>query len=566
MFCSRAVRPAREILAGLLLCGLVWLAFGRTVANGYLEWDDRVFVSGSPAVTHGLSWAGIRWAFEANLTRADTTVEYWIPLTAVSRLIDAEFFGMAPGWVHGMSVVYHTLAALALLAALRGFGVSAGRAWLVAALFAVHPLQVEAVSWASGRKDVLGGLFWALILWAYAAYVRRQTRWRYFLVLLAFACGLMAKPSVLALPAALLLLDHWPLGRFAREPTMRLIAEKVPLALLAGISLLTSVLAQQDHGGMKSLEMYPLWVRIGNAAMAYADYLRTFVWPAGLSPVYPHPGLDLPVARAVVSAILVGGLTLAAVRCTRRAPWFFTGWFWYVCTLVPMIGLIQLGGAARADRYLYSAIIGLCWIVVEGGAALLGRCADARFARRAGLALGGAACLVLAALSYRQSGLWRDTIPLFEHAVRVTDRNRQAHLSLGIAWLARGDLARARAELERSLSIIDTNPLTWGVLGKLGLQERKPAEALYCFEAVTQLNPNDAGGHYHVGYTRALLGDRAGAERAYLRAAELRPEWARPLLQVAGLREQAGDAAGARHFRELAGARPIGPGQPEGGP
>jgi len=558
------MKRVRNLLPAFLLCGLVWVVFGRTVGNGFVAWDDPTFVWLSPAVGHGLSWEGLRWAFEGNLTRADTSLEYWIPLTALSRLVDAEVSGMAPGWVHGMSVAYHALAAGVLFAALRGLGMGLAKAWWVAALFALHPLQVEAVCWASGRKDVLGGLFWALTMLAYAAYARNQTRGRYLLVVASFACGLMAKPSVLTLPAALLLLDFWPLGRFTRESAFRLFVEKVPLIMLAGISLLTSVLAQIDHGAMKPLGMYPLWLRVGNAAVACVDYVRTFLWPVGLAPIYPHPGLALQVGWAVAAGLLVIGVSLCAWRSGRRLPWLFTGWFWFLGTLVPMLGLIQLGGAARADRYMYSSIIGLCWIAVEGGGALLAKLPDPRLARQVGGLAGGVACTVLGALSFAQAGLWRDTIRLFEHAVRVTESNRQAHFSLAIARLERGESLQAREHLGRVLSLEDSNIQAWTLLGKIELQEDRNKAALWCFESLTSVDPGNAQGYYHVGYTRALLGDAEGAVQAYLRAATLRPEWARPLLQAADIREKGGDSEAAARLRKMASVRPVGHG-PEGG-
>jgi len=540
-----------------LLALLVALVFGGSVRNAYVAWDDPSFVAGSPAVQHGLSWEGLRWAFEGNLTRADTTLEYWMPITALSRLIDAEFGGMRAGWVHGMSAFYHLLAAMAFWSALARLGMDRGRARVVAACFAVHPVQVEAVCWAAGRKDVLAGLFWALTLWAYAAYAQRRSRRGYLVVLALFVGALMAKPSVMMLPAVLLLVDHWPLRRFGRERFWFLVAEKVPLVLLTGLSLLTSVLAQVDHGGLKSLDQYPLWVRLGNGALAYAGYVGSFVWPSGLAPVYPHPGLAFPVVWAIAAGLALGAATATAWCFRGRVPWFFTGWLWFVCTLVPMSGLVQLGGAARADRYLYTAMVGLAIVAVEAGASI------ARQSGRGSSALRGAVVGVLAVwalLAARQVGYWRDTITLFERAVAVTGPNRIALNSLAVARLQAGDLEGARRDLVASLAMDDANPHAWLMLGRVLLLKGEAAEARWCFETSARLDGQPARAWYFAGVAAERAGDLEGALSAFAEAGRVAPEWGRPLLERARILDAKGEGEHAVRERAEAGRRKVGQG------
>lgn len=442
------VAPPRAWLVHLALCAglaaLTLLVFGQAAQFEFLNFDDDTMISGHPKLLAGLSSSGIAWAFKANLFYHDPGVEYWQPLTALSRLADVQFHGLDAGRHHLTSVCIHLAAGLVLFGAMNALLRSKLRSALIAALFLIHPLHVEPVAWLSARKDILNGLFYFATIWTYAWYAVRPSWRRYLAVGVAFLCANMAKPMAVSLPFVLLLLDGWPLRRIAwplaRREVLRLLGEKLPLLGIAvGISILM-IAAQQQHGAISDTVMFPMTVRLGNAATSFCIYLgQTFV-PAGLAIFYPHPGDALDWGMALLSIVCCVAITALCLLQAKRRPWLLVGWMWFVVVLLPVSGLIQIGEMARADRYTYVALVGIFLLLVEQASEFL----HARLAHAQGPSSGRAAAVVAVAallaatafLAWKQTTTWRDSISVFSHAIAVTNDNYVAHANLGSALYA----------------------------------------------------------------------------------------------------------------------------------
>jgi tetratricopeptide (TPR) repeat protein len=386
----------------------------------------------------------------------------------------------------------------------------AGRSLLVAALFAVHPLHVESVAWVSERKDLLSTLLGLLALWAYAAYAARPGWWRYLVVAACLAGSLMAKAMWVTLPFLLLLLDAWPLER--REGWRRLVLEKLPLLVLSAAASVVAVIAQGN--ALRGLEL-GLGARLGNAAVSYLRYLWKTFWPVDLAVIYPHPGATLPAWQGVGAALALAAITAAAVAQARRRPWIPVGWFWFTGMLVPVIGIVQVGGQAMADRYTYAPSIGLFLVVAWEGAEL----ADRRGARRGARAVAAAALVALAAITWRQVGRWSDQVTLFTHAVEVTGDNGLARLALSQGLAARGRWpealvqAREAARLEPRLARAHKN--LGFVLYRMGLVD----DAIEELRIAIAIEPDYAEAH---GNLAIALGRKGLMEEAAREMAEER--------------------------------------------
>ncbi|MGH9361727.1 MAG: tetratricopeptide repeat protein, partial [Thermoanaerobaculia bacterium] len=358
-----AVRPLawtarlRSLSPPLGLALLTVLVFAPVVRHDFVSLDDPAYVTGNAQVRRGLTAEGFRWAW------GNEVAGNWHPLTMLSHMLDAELHGLDPGGHHLTSLLLHAANAVLLFVLLRRLTGAAGRSAAVAALFAVHPLHVESVAWIAERKDVLSAFFFFLALLAWSGYARRPSSWRYLLALLAFALGLLAKPMVVTLPLVLLLLDVWPLGRLPlaaaaerRRALGPLLREKLPFVLLALGAAAVALVTQRE--AMSPLAALSLGRRIANALLAYAAYLSDTVWPRGLAVFYPLPGA-LPAWRVALAAVLLAALTALALARLHRSPWLAVGWLWFVGMLLPVIGLLQVGSQARADRYTYLPSIGL---------------------------------------------------------------------------------------------------------------------------------------------------------------------------------------------------------------
>jgi tetratricopeptide (TPR) repeat protein len=504
------------VAAGLAVAMLV--AWHPLLENDFVDYDDDLYVTNSPQVRAGLTSDGLAWAF-TSFHGAN-----WFPLTRISWLLDSELFGMDPRAFHRTSLALHAAGALLLLAALFAMSGALWRSALAAAIFALHPLQVEAVAWASARKDVLSGLFFALVLLAWTRYARDGRRLHYALAALALALGLLAKQMLVTLPFALLLFDAWPLGRLrdpasgrlSRSRLRRAVVEKLPLLAIAAAAAVVVVLAQRSGGAIQSLDVIPLELRVANAGVAYAAYLGDAIWPSGLAVFYPYDAEALTPARVGAAALLLGLATGLALGLSRRLPWLAVGWLFFVGTLVPVIGLVQLGQAARADRYMYLPLIGLALAAAWGLGELAARGRSAR-ALSVGLAL--AALLGLGAATNAQVRTWRDSEALFEHALRVTRDNHVAHLDLGLAYLNAGRLDEAAQHLETALRLAPASTMARGILGELRLRQRRWPDAAASFRSALESGDRDAA-RWRAGLGQALfeLGELEASVESYRRA------------------------------------------------
>ena len=440
-------RGARQRVAAVAsLTVLVAVVFSQVSGHGFLNYDDDLYVTANTHVRDGLSAQGVVWAFTT------THAANWHPLTWLSHMLDVTLFGMNPGYHHVMNVVFHGANAVLLFFVLLGLTGRLRRSVAVAALFAIHPLHVESVAWLSERKDLLCGLLCLLCLLAYTRYARNPRAARYALVVTLFALALLAKPMAVTLPFVLLLLDFWPLGRWggAGPGKLRLFTEKVPLLLLSGSSGVVTYLTQLNYGTVRNLVQIPLVTRLGNAIVAYATYAATCFWPLGLSVTYPPLERGASVWRLVSAAVAVAAMTLVVLISARRKPYGATGWLWFLGTLVPVIGIIPVAAQFVADRYTYLPLIGLFLLLVWSLADMV---QDRPRFRAAAVAGGWLVLLVLSVISWRQVGLWRDSVALFTHAVNLEPENAVAARQLGVALIEQGKTAEGSAYLTRALQL-----------------------------------------------------------------------------------------------------------------
>lgn len=446
---------------------------------GFVNYDDLTYVSKNQNIKSGITWESVKWAF------ATGHAGNWHPLTWISHMLDWRLFGTDAGWHHLTSLFLHIANALLLFAVLRRMTNTLWRSAFVAAAFALHPLHVESVAWITERKDVLSTFFWMLTMAAYLRYVQRPGPVRYLLALLFFAMGLMAKPMLVTLPFVLLLLDYWPLGRFQfgqnvkhlgrqrskstnavsqRRPLYHLLWEKVPFLAISAISSVVTFLVQRSAGAVKEASFT---IRIANAFVSYGKYIGKTIWPSRLAMFYPYPDKTDLIWQAVAFASLSVIISVTVVCLMRRRRYLFTGWLWYLGTLVPVIGLVQVGDQALADRYTYIPLVGLFIIIAWGVSDLI---AKWRFRKPALAASAIAVLLALSICAHRQQRHWRNTTTLCEHAFEVTQDNYVAHFCMAGDLLRQGKTNQAIAHYRQSLQI---KPTYFKVLGSLAIAFRR---------------------------------------------------------------------------------------------
>jgi tetratricopeptide (TPR) repeat protein len=483
-------RTRRDCLAAAALAAVAFAVFAPALGHEFVNYDDPDYVTANRHVTAGLTAGGAYWALTAFHTYN------WHPLTWLSLQLDASLWKGAdakpdPRGFHLTNVLLHAANAALLFLALRSLTGAYWRSLAAALLFAVHPLRAESVAWVSERKDVLSACFGLLTLWAYARYVRAPSPGRYLAVLASFALSLLAKPMLVTLPCLLLVLDWWPLGRWQARGFWPLLREKLPLFVLAAASAVVTVRAQAGEGAVAGLTLFPADVRAANAVLSYAAYLAKTVWPAGLAVYYPHPVYPyaggLPPAQVAAAGFLLAAITAGAAALRGRAPYLLAGWLWYLGSLVPVIGLVQVGSQAYADRYTYLPQVGLliaaCW-----GAADLARA-------RPGVALAaaGAAAVALAALTWRQLPAWHDSVSLWQHALGVARDNPVARLNLGLAFEQQGNDKEAAAQYREAIRLDPRFARALGNLGNLLLRRGGPPnEALRLLREACRAAPGSA--------------------------------------------------------------------------
>jgi protein O-mannosyl-transferase len=514
-------RNLRLVTACVCVClfVLTWVIFGQTLRFDFVNYDDPRYVYQNPRITSGISVANVVWAF------SHIHSENWHPLTTITHMLDCQLHGLNAGWHHFTNVLLHSFAVVLLFVALERMTGALWRSAFVSAIFAVHPLHVESVAWIAERKDVLSAFFFMLSLLAYLHYTRAPSIGRYLTVALVVALGLMSKPMLVTLPFVLLLLDYWPLERLetrrsnsGRRPS-QLVLEKIPLIAFSAVSSIATFLAQR--GAIGWTEQLPVSERINNALVAYVIYIQQMFWPARLAVFYPHPENRLRVLEISLALILLVGLTAVAFAFRKKAPYFITGWLWYLGMLVPVIGLVQVGWQGHADRYTYLPEIGLyiavTWAVTD-------------FTRSWHLQrtiLGVAAIVIVGALSWRcwrQASYWRDSETLFTHALAVTRNNDVAMNNLGIIFLEKGQLDDAISNLQAAIDVRPENAPAHDNLAKALLRKGQVAEAMVHYRKFLEIEPDNVEARNTLGTALIQQGRLREAIGQWQDALAIQPE------------------------------------------
>ena len=535
----------------------------------FINFDDNRYVTENPQVRAGLTAGTLRWAFTT------TTESNWHPLTWLSHALDCQLFGTNAGGHHYVNVLLHAVNAVLLFLILQRAAGYPWRSLMAALLFAVHPVNVESVAWVAERKNVLSMLFFLLALMAYERYAKQQSGACYLQLLGLFACGLMAKPMVITLPFVLLLWDYWPLQRmnlgtdrgtsggkfvgqraarpsrtdeqsnhYPSRPLPRLILEKLPLFALSAISAVITMKVQNAGGAMNLGQQFALAPRVENALLSYVGYLRMALWPAGLAPFYPHPGSSLGSGRVLLATgILIAG-TVAVIRAHQR-QYLLVGWFWFLGTLVPMIGLVQVGGQAMADRYAYLPFVGLfvmaCWGVPDFARAVR---VPAWWLAPAGAMV----VLVLMLLTYRQLMFWKSDLALWSRTVAVTGPNFVAQDNLGNALVAEGRIEEALPHFEAAAQIYPQDPVAWLNIATHNQLSGRISEAIGQFQAVLTMTSDTAlrtQALENLGSAYRQNRDYTQARQSYESALSISPDDSRALVGMGLASLKSGDSAGA---------------------
>jgi protein O-mannosyl-transferase len=589
---------SRKILVCLVLSIVILAIFWQVRNHDFVNLDDKMYILENRHVLSGLTIDGVKWAFTS------VYASNWHPLTWLSHMLDVDLFGVSAGRFHLVNVFFHLASALLLFLILDRMTGALWRSAFVAALFALHPLHVESVAWIAERKDVLSAFFWMLTLGAYILYVEKPRLGKYMAAFSFFAFGLMAKPMLVTLPFVLLLLDVWPLNRLragesvcssgvepvekntkkeksrkkkkAKELDIKpipstvqinnrslqwsrllpLVQEKIPFFILSAASSMITIYAQQYGGAVVSMERIPLFTRLANAGMSYILYIGKTIWSWNLSVFYPYPAA-WPLWQAAGAFLLLAGVTAMAVYCVKRLPFVTVGWFWYLGTLVPVIGIMQVGMQAMADRYTYISLIGLFIAAAWGVPELLKQWRHRKAALTAAAML---VVAVLATVAWMQVGHWRDSVNLFSHALAVTKDNHLAHNNLGVALNAAGDRDGAAFHYAEAIRInpryssyhynyanhlvahgktegaithyteaIRLEPDYFNTHNNLGLaraSRREFKEADFHFREALRIQPGTAGVHYNLAIVLANQGDSQEAERHLREAVRIEPDFA----------------------------------------
>jgi tetratricopeptide (TPR) repeat protein len=533
--------------------------YAQVYRHEFIDLDDSDYVFENWHVASGLNWHNAAWAFTTG------HAANWHPLTWLSHMVDCQIFGLNPGPQHLVNVLLHITNALLLFLILQNLTGAQWKSAFVAALFALHPLHVESVAWIAERKDVLSTLFWFLTLWAYMGYVRRSGLNRYLLTLLLFALGLMAKPMLVTLPFVLLLLDFWPLNRFAPapqagtrdarratrslagrfwRPALPLVREKIPFFLLAAASSIITFAVQKAGGAVQTIDLLLPSTRIANAIHSYVAYLLKATWPSDLSVFYRYQSAGYPIYEIALAAFLLLCITALALQMARRAPYLAVGWFWYLGTLVPVIGLVQIGGQSMADRYTYVPLTGIFVVIAWGAPDLAAKWSAAK------KPLATAAAFLLLACSvttWHQVRYWQDTISLSLHAVEIDKDSYMAHeiLGLGAAFASQGRTLDAIHNFERALQINPNYAEAHNNLGNVLLQQGQIDKALSHYTEALRLNPKYAEAHYNMAVILYGQGKIAEAITHYREAIRLRPDYVDAFYNLAAALDGQGDFQGA---------------------
>ncbi len=551
-----------ELFICLFLILITLAAFSQVRNNKFINMDDNLYVTDNPHVREGLTFKGILWAFTS------IYAGHWHPMTWLSHMIDYDLYGLNPGGHHMTNLLFHIANTLLLFLLLLRMTGTPWRSGFVAALFAIHPLHVESVAWVSERKDVLSTFFWMLAMGTYLFYVERPKLNRYLSVVLCFILALMSKPMVVTLPFALFLLDYWPLGRLQFEnrdntlsPTISksinndrpkvsflcLVLEKAPLFFLTALSSLFTILTHWGGGAVATLEKLPLQIRIENALISYVRYIAKMIWPNSLAVLYPYP-IHLPFWEVAGATFLLLIISVLGILAGRRHPYYIMGWLWYLGTLVPVIGLVQAGVQAMADRFTYIPLIGLFVIVAYGVPAILAGWHH----RRVALVTAGSFLLSILMIStVLQVQCWQNSIRLFSHTLSLTVDNWIIHNNLGVTLFREGNEKEAFVHYKKALEINPRYVDARYNLGILLLQQGKDQEAMPYFIEVLRLKPDKGEAHNNLGIILSKQGKGQEAVGHFSEAIRINPNYGEAHFNLGiALIQQGRNGEAIPHLRE----------------
>lgn len=503
-----------------ILIAMTTLCYVLILRLGFLIIDDPLYVTNNPHVLDGLTWESIKWAF------LSIEAEFWHPLTWLSLMLDATLYGTSPLGYHSTNLLLHMAACIFLFLA---FDVITGRrrrAFIMAALFAVHPFHVEAVAWVAERKEVLCGFFWAGALLAYAVYVKKPGLKKYLILCGVFACGLMAKPMIVTLPFVFLLLDFWPLRRFSpasrqvnssaisrRGYSVFPLMEKIPLLMGSAAAIGLTLYAQHAGMGIVDIDVYPLATRLANAVVAYKTYLLKTFYPVDLAIFYPFQ-MNLSYIEIISSIAVLFCVSFIAMMLLHKQPYLAAGWFWFLGTLVPVIGIIKIGDFAMADRYMYMPITGLLfasvWLAFDIAEKF-------RITEKFFLCLSAVAVVILLFTTQNYLYKWQDNKTLFKHTARVAAPNYFAHYALGQVYAGEAKMAQAEKAFKRAVTLRPDKSTLHLALGRIVGVQGRFSEAVSQFQEALKLKKNDTEARFYLGLARAGSGRRAEAVEQFIR-------------------------------------------------
>ncbi len=581
----------RELFICLVLAVVSLAVFWQVTQHEFIDYDDPSYVTENSHVQAGLTVEGLKWAFTTS------HVGNWHPLTWLSHMLDCQLFGLKPGWHHGMNLLFHIANTLLLFLVLRRMTKKLWPSAFVAALFALHPLHVESVAWVAERKDVLSTFFWMLTMGAYVYYVERPGYQRYLTVLVFFILGLMAKPMLVTLPFVLLLLDYWPLGRLqpkrfdaerttaikpesirrkkrkaektipgnitrtggSAEPVLQwstirpLIWEKAPFFVFSAVSSVITFYVQQQAGAMSSLKATPFDARVANAFVSYVSYIGKMIWPQNLAVFYPHPG-TFPLWQIIGAILLVLLVVFSIIWMAKRSPYLVVGWFWYLGTLIPVIGLVHVGKQAMADRYTYVPLIGLFIMIAWGIPDLIKK----RPWKKLFLSVSAAGILLILMYgSWLQLKYWQNSTSLFQHAIERTKNNAVGHYMMGIALSKRGKVEEGMYYYDTALRINPNDPDAHNNRGVALFNLGRINEAVGHYIEAVRINPNHVNAVMNFGNALLQQGKIEEAAMQYKRVLQINPEDAGAHLNRAHILASQGKLNEAMtHFREAIKIKP----------
>lgn len=517
------------ILICMALIIVTTIVFSRVGDHEFLLFDDEDYITQNPHIENGITVSNIAWAFSS------VYASNWHPITWLSHMADVQLYGMNPRGHHFTNVIIHSVSTMLLFILLLLLTRSQWKSLFVAALFALHPMHVESVAWVAERKDVLSAFFWFLTLILYSQYVAKRKHIQYLLTLVSFILGLMCKPMLITLPIVMLLIDFWPLNRFnvkeleSWQNSIRgytstiksVIIEKIPFFACSLISAFITIYAQKSGGAINNLDEVSLGFRFENAILCYVKYIGNTFWPHHLAAIYPLPR-SISILPVILSLIILLSISSVTIWARHKFPYLAVGWYWFLITLIPVIGLVQVGSQSMADRYTYIPLVGL-FIMAAWGIPVLAKDINHQQAILASLA--GAVIIASAVLTWQQLGYWRDDFSLFRHALQVTTGNYVAHTNLGGALERKGNLDAAISELQEALAINPNYINAHNCLG-VSLAQKGSLDAAYKeFKYIIKTHPNDSQAHNNIGNVLSSKGEHDEAIKEYQEALRINPEY-----------------------------------------